>query len=334
MGERCNRTAEVRSSILLSSTNHPSVICRFMGGPFALSVRAMSTIPLLAGVELGGTKTIAVLARGDTIVDRLQVATTSPADTLGAIAAKLGEWRPAALGIASFGPLAIDPANVQFGHLLATPKPGWRGTDLIAALAGGLPVALSTDVIAAALAEGAAGGAKGLTDFVYVTIGTGIGMGIISAGRPLTGRLHPEAGHMSVRRVPGDAFAGTCAVHGDCLEGLAAGPAIGARTGQEGSAVSDDDPAWDFVVDALAQGFANLRLTLACQAIVIGGGVAVARPWLAAKIAARMDQLINGYIPAASSVIPAALGAEAGPRGALLLARSAFDQSLRQESSS
>ncbi|MCY7397349.1 MAG: ROK family protein [Sphingomonas bacterium] len=284
----------------------------------------MSGAPLFAGVELGGTKTIAVVARGGAIIDQLRVATTTPLETLGAIADRLATWRPAALGIASFGPVAINRDDPRFGHILATPKPGWEGTDLIAALACRVPVALTTDVIAAALAEGRYGAAAGLTDFVYVTIGTGIGMGIVSGGSPLTGRLHPEAGHMFVPRLPGDAFPGVCRFHRDCLEGLASGPAIEQRAGTEGRAIADDDPAWRFVVDALAHAFANLRLTLACEAIVIGGGVSVARPWLADAIAARMDDLLAGYLPTPSIVLPAALGAEAGPRGALLLAEAAL----------
>jgi fructokinase len=285
----------------------------------------MTSGPLLAGIELGGTKAIAVLARGDAIVDRLQLPTSSPGETLGAIARQLEQWQPAALGIASFGPLAIRRGASDFGRILATPKPGWSGVDLIAALAPQCPVALSTDVIAAALAEREGGAAFGLTDFIYVTIGTGIGMGIVAGGVAVTGTLHPEAGHLFVRRVPGDTFAGICPAHGDCLEGLAAGPAIAARAAMAGAAISDDDPAWVFVVDALAQGFANLRLTLGSQAIVIGGGVAVARPWLAVAIAARMDQLLAGYLPGASVVVAARLGSKAGPRGALLLARTALN---------
>ncbi len=287
----------------------------------------MSDQPLLAGVELGGTKTIALMARGDEVIDRLQVATTTPEETLGAIAARLATWRPAALGIASFGPLGLDPAAATYGEIFATTKQAWIGTNLLAALGGlvGGPTALSTDVIAAALAEGESGAAVGLTDYVYVTIGTGIGMGIVAEHHPLTGRLHPEAGHMFVARVPGDGFPGTCPFHRDCLEGLAAGPAIAARAGRQGDAIADDDPAWPFVIDALAKGFANLRLTLACQRIIVGGGVAVARPWLAGAIAARMDEVLAGYLPDTSAVVPAALGAEAGPRGALLLARRALD---------
>lgn len=284
----------------------------------------MGDEPLLAGIELGGTKTIAVLARGGVVVDQVRVATTSPHETLGAIAARLAAWQPRAIGIASFGPVAIHRGDPRFGRILATPKAGWEGADLIAALAPSVPVELSTDVIAAALAEGASGAAAGLTDFAYVTIGTGIGMGIVSGGRPLTGRLHPEAGHMVVPRPAGDAFAGTCPFHGDCLEGLASGPAIERRTGRPASEIGDDDPAWPFVVDALGHAFANLRLTLASEAIVIGGGVAVARPWLAAALAKRSDEVLAGYLPERSLVLPAALGAEAGPRGALLLAEAAL----------
>jgi len=285
----------------------------------------MSEGPLLAGIELGGTKAIAVLARGGVIVDRLRLATTTPAETLGAIAARLAEWRPDALGIASFGPVAINPKDPLYGHILATPKPGWKGTDLIAALSRDVPVALTTDVIAAALAEGQSGAAVGLGDFVYVTIGTGIGMGIVSHGRPLTGHLHPEAGHMFVPRMVGDQFRGTCPFHGDCLEGLASGPAIQARKGQDAAAVADEDDVWVPVVDALAKGFANLCLTLACERIVIGGGVAVARPWIAEAIETRMAQLLAGYLSEPCAIVPAALGADAGPRGALLLAAAALD---------
>jgi fructokinase len=280
---------------------------------------------LLAGIELGGTKTIAVLGRGETIVDRIKVPTTSPTETLGAIAAALARWQPKALGIASFGPVAIGRDDPAYGHILATPKPGWEGTDLIAGLGCAVPTKLSTDVIAAALAEGAVGAAQGLRDFAYVTIGTGIGVGIIDAGRPLTGRLHPEAGHLLVRRVAGDTFAGMCPFHGDCLEGLAAGPAIGARAGMAGGEVPDDHACWSLVVDALAHGFADLRLTLACEAIVIGGGVSVARGWLGAAVAKRMDEVLAGYLPGGSRVIHAQLGGDAGPRGALLLARQALE---------
>lgn len=193
------------------------------------------------------------------------------------------------------------------------------------------PVGLATDVIAAALAEGEWGAAAECRDHVYITVGTGIGMGIIAGGQPVVGRLHPEAGHLRVPRVPDDAFSGVCPFHGDCLEGLASGPAIGARVGRPGAEVGDDDPCWPFVVDALAQACANLLLTLASERIVIGGGVVVARPWLVPAVESRMVELLGGYLPFVGEsplLRLAALGGDAGPRGALLLARGALTGAL------
>lgn len=290
----------------------------------------MTDAPFLAGVELGGTKAIVVLGRGEAIVERHRFPTTSPGETLSPIADLLRRWaaehRPQALGIASFGPLAIDPAAANYGEILPTTKRGWAGTNLFAELAGLIdgPTGLSTDVIAPALAEAEWGAAKGCSDHAYITVGTGIGVGIVAGGKPVIGKLHPEAGHIRVARVPGDGFAGMCAYHGDCLEGLASGPAIAARAGSQGERVGDDDPAWSFVIDALAQGCANLLLTLASERIVLGGGVIVSRPWLVPAIERRMVELLGGYLPyvGEGSVLRIVeLGADAGPRGALLLAR-------------
>jgi len=290
--------------------------------------------PLLAGVELGGTKAIVVLGRGDEIVERHRFPTAAPAETLPSITAVLRRWAsaeepPRALGIASFGPLGIDPASPAYGEIFTTTKPGWAGTNLLDELSGivGGPVGLSTDVIAPALAEAEWGAARGCRDHAYITVGTGIGVGVIVAGQPVVGRLHPEAGHMRVARVPGDGFVGVCHYHGDCLEGLASGPAIGSRAGDKGERVSDDDPVWPFVIDALAQGCANLLLTLASERIVLGGGVIVSRPWLVPAVEARMVELLGGYLPYVGEgpvLRVAELGPDAGPRGALLLARNAL----------
>lgn len=284
---------------------------------------------LLAGIELGGTKTIMVLGRGMEVLERHRLPTASPGETLPLVAKQLKRWaserRPAALGIASFGPLGLDPAAATYGEIFTTTKPGWAGTNLNDEF-GGLvdgPTGLSTDVIAAALAEGEHGAAQDCRDHAYITVGTGIGVGVVAGGQPVIGRLHPEAGHMRVARVPGDHFAGVCAYHGDCLEGLASGPAIAARAGRSGEAVPDDDPAWSFVIDALAQGCANLLLTLASERITLGGGVIVARPWLIPAIEARMVELLGGYLPYVTDgpvLRVAELGADAGPKGALLLA--------------
>lgn len=284
------------------------------------------------GVELGGTKTIAVVGSEREILDRIVVPTTTPEATLGAIADRLREWRlafaPVAMGIASFGPIALDDRHGARGAMLPNPKPGWSGADVLVPLLDVLPVpaVLHTDVTAAALAEGRYGAAQALTDFIYVTVGTGIGVGIIANGRPVSGRMHPEAGHMPVRRLSGDHFAGVCSFHGDCLEGLASGPAIAARAGLAGDLLPPDHPAWVPVADALAEAMTVLLLSLSCERIVIGGGVGVGQPHLLEKIRARVADKLGGYLPGidartiAEMIVPAALGGDAGPLGALLLA--------------
>ena len=171
-----------------------------------------------------------------------------------------------------------------------------------------------------------------------MTVGTGIGIGIVVGGQPVTGMLHPEGGHIRVARSPGDSFPGSCPFHGDCLEGIASGSAIAARTGGEGEEVSDDDPVWPFVIDAIAEGCANLFLTLASERIVLGGGVINSRSFLADAIAARCAELLGGYLPYIADRAPieaAALGQDAGPRGSLLLAearsrRGALTQAKRK----
>ncbi|WP_068087671.1 ROK family protein [Novosphingobium rosa] len=289
-----------------------------------------------AGVELGGTKTIAVIGRGQEIVERITFPTTTPEATLGAVAGQLAAWhatfRPEALGIASFGPIALNARHGAHGHMLPTPKAGWSGADVLGILSAAMPVpvALHTDVTAAALAEQRWGAARGLSDIAYITIGTGIGMGVIAGGQPVTGRMHPEAGHLRVRRLPGDRFAGVCSFHGDCLEGLASGPAIAARAGMTADLLPEDHPAWLPVTDALAEGIATLMLTLSCERIVIGGGVGLGRPHLLPLVRGRIAGKLGGYLPSlgeaeiAALVVPAALGGDAGPLGTLALADTAL----------
>ncbi len=287
--------------------------------------------PRLAGVELGGTNAVMVLGAGTRIVERHRLKSTSPDETLGAIADKLREWRPDALGIASFGPVRLDPSASDYGTILQTPKPGWSGAavrrQLAAAIEG--PVAIQTDVVGAALAEGRFGAARDCRDFVYITIGTGIGVGIIANDQPVLGTLHPEGGHLRIRRLGADSFSGVCVFHGDCLEGLCSGPALGARFG-DALAASDGDSRWEYVVDALAEACATLRLLLATERIVFGGGVMAGRPWLAERIAATVDSKIGNYLPTAPRdwIRVAGLGTDAGPTGALILAEQAYQTGL------
>ena len=189
---------------------------------------------LLAGIESGGTKfVLAVANEADAIVARQTIATRDPETTLAEAAAWFAaRGRLRALGIASFGPLSLDPADPQYGRVLATPKPGWAGFDLVGFLRSrfDVPIALDTDVNGAAVGEHRYGAGKGGGSLAYITVGTGIGGGLVLDGKPVHGAAHPEFGHLFVPRHARDQeFPGTCPHHGACLEGLASGPAIAAR---------------------------------------------------------------------------------------------------------
>lgn len=290
---------------------------------------------IFAGIELGGTKAIAVLARGDHIVDRITVPTTTPDETLGALAgwlAELAARQPVAgLGIASFGPVRLDRAAADFARILATPKPGWSGADLmrLADVLPGVAMAIDTDVNGAALAEYRWGAGQGATSLIYLTIGTGIGGGVLIDGRPVIGRLHPEIGHVSLRRAASDAFAGICPFHGDCIEGLVSGPALWRRLGGDPATTASSDPRWRAVAADMAQLFAMLIHMLAPQRILVGGGVGIGLSWLIDEARAMVPALLAGYHPdldarALAAMIGApGLGADAGPLGAIALAQRA-----------
>jgi fructokinase len=189
-----------------------------------------------AGVELGGTKCVAMLARGpDEILARETVPTTTPDETLAALADILGRWQAGdgfeALGIASFGPIEVNPASSTYGLMLTTTKPGWSGTDVLRSLqkASGVSASLDTDVNGAAFAEMRWGSGRGFDDFAYITVGTGVGVGLIVNGSPTRGFGHCELGHIRVRRLSGNDWSGACSFHGDFLQGLASGTALKAR---------------------------------------------------------------------------------------------------------
>jgi fructokinase len=290
--------------------------------------------PLIAGIELGGTKINCILARGpDDIEDEVRIPTTRPDETLAAVEAVLDRWRGfAALGIASFGPVSIDRHAGDYGHITSTPKPGWAGTDVARRLEQhvGVPTGFHTDVVGAALAEARWGAAKGLDDVAYVTVGTGIGVGLIAGGRPVDGLTHSEFGHIRPVRVAGDDWVGSCPFHGACLEGLAAGPAIAARTGQPAAELPADHPAWDGVAHALGQLLHILVLTGVPRRIVMGGGVMIGTTHLFPRVRLAMTKSLAGYIAlpevglADTFVVPPALGGNAGPLGAILLGEQAM----------
>jgi fructokinase len=300
--------------------------------PFFIKGRGMTDERRFAGVELGGTKCVVVLAtqEGD-ILDQVTMPTLEPGVTLAGITASLDRWWREgafeALGIASFGPLQLDPQAPDYGSITSTAKPGWRDTPVRTLLAQryAVPIAFDTDVNGAASAEGRWGGARGLQDYAYVTVGTGIGVGLIVNGRPTRGLGHCEAGHMHVLRLPGDDWVGQCPYHGACVEGLASGPAIAARVGAAGEEVPADHRVWTGVVEALAQMAQSLVCAAGPRRLMFGGGVMSSRPELLDRIDARLRELIGEYLPlpAKDFVTAPALGTRAGPLGPIALALAA-----------
>lgn len=291
---------------------------------------------VLAGLETGGTTCVAVLGTADgTVLAEREVPTSEPTATLDVLCALLREppaglAAPAAVGVAAFGPIDLRPGP-DHGRLLATPKPGWSGLRLRDEVAArvGAPVAIDTDVNAAARAEGTWGAARGLADHAYVTIGTGIGVGIVVGGATVRGLVHPELGHMAVPREPGDDFPGICPFHGDCLEGLASGPALAARLGAPPRDLHGDDRdrARDLLAAYLARGLRTLVYAVAPRRVVLGGGVA-GLPGLYDAVRARLAAELGGYpgLPEHADpafVSPPGLAGRSGAVGALVLARDA-----------
>lgn len=294
------------------------------------SLRLSESVLPIAGVELGGTKCVCTLASGpDGIIEQATVPTGDPVTTLNALKLVLRQWWSdhgfRALGIASFGPICLDQASSQYGHILDTNKPHWSGVDVLGDLSCEfhVPCGFDTDVNAAALAEMTWGSGRGLADFAYVTVGTGIGVGLIVNGRATRGLLHGELGHMVIPRAPGDNFGSLCRFHDSCVEGLASGSAVKARLGAEHLAdVQADHAVWDIVVSALAALCHNMVCTTGPQRIAFGGGVINRQPHLIARIEAQLKQSLAGYMQLPSGrpyIVPPELGAQAGPLGPIIL---------------
>lgn len=296
----------------------------------------MTTRPLYGAIEAGGTKVVcaAGYAPKDISDDcRAVIPTTAPGPTLAAVAEffeqvtrKHGEL--AGIGIAAFGPVDLDTRSPTWGRILATPKPGWSDASIVAPLQRfGCPIAIDTDVNAAALAEARLGAGAGLGSLAYVTVGTGIGGGIVVADRTVKGLLHPEMGHIHVERDPRDAgFAGVCPFHGDCLEGLANGPAVMARWHARAEDLPQSHPGREILGGYLGQLAATIALMLSCERIVFGGGV-VSGGGLLPFIRQAASRRLRGYLPVEARaggfdryIVPPGLGDCAGMIGALLLA--------------
>ena len=292
---------------------------------------------MFGGIEAGGTKFICAVGSGPGDLETIQIPTTTPAETVSAAVDFLRRFRAElrAVGVAAFGPVDLRPASWTYGYITTTPKPGWRNFDLAGSVrkALDLPVGFDTDVNAAALGEARWGAAQGLADFLYLTVGTGIGGGAMINGRLVHGLVHPEMGHI---RVPhdrtDDPFAGCCPFHGDCLEGLAAGPAIRARWGMDARELPAEHPGLLLEARYLALGLATWVCSLSPQRIVMGGGV-IEQPLLLPMMRHELLRFLNGYVQARELterpdqyVVPALLKSRAGVLGALVLAQDALER--------
>ncbi len=289
---------------------------------------------IYAGIELGGTKVGCAAGRSNgTLLHREEVPTRDPETTLADVRDVLDEFAtrsgsPRALGIATFGPVRLNATASDYGCIGLTPKLPWRGVNLLNAFRSwrDLPIDIQTDVGGAAIGEATWGAAIGCDPVVYITVGTGIGGGVLVHGRPVTGLLHPEVGHMRVPRALNDSYAGGCPYHEDCIEGLAAGPSIVGRWGAQLNELPPEHPAYDTEAHYIAHLVVNTILSLSPQRIVLGGGVMSNAP-LFPLIRNKVRELLNGYIAVDEIekqidqfVVPPRLGANAGVLGAIAMA--------------
>lgn len=299
----------------------------------------MTTKPLYGAIEAGGTKIVCAAGYGPAEVlddGREVIATAAPAPTLAAIVefferitGKHGAL--GGIGIASFGPVDVDTRSPTWGAILETPKPGWSNVSMVGPLRRfGCPIVIDTDVNAAALAEARLGAGIGLGSLAYVTVGTGIGGGVVVGDRTVKGLLHPEMGHIRVQRDPRDGdFGGVCPFHGDCLEGLASGPAVTARWQTRAENLPERHPGREVLGGYLGQLAATIALMVSCERIVFGGGV-VAGGGLLPHIRQSASRWLGGYLPIDARgggfdryITAPGLGDFAGTAGAFLLAMGA-----------
>lgn len=291
------------------------------------------SVPIYAGIDAGGTEFKCIVASGpDQVLAHSKIPVTYPEATLDAcrhffLSAQAEHGDFESLGIASFGPVDLRQNSPTYGFITSTPKPHWTDTDLVGYFrrALGRPIRFDTDVSGALLAEQRWGAAQGLHSAVYVTVGTGVGAGVMLEGKLVHGAMHAEAGHMLVPRHPSDPFAGACPYHGSCLEGLASGPALQQRWQQNPQTLPADHPAWELQAHYLAVLCVNLALVYSPQRIVLGGGVmeqAALLPMVRRAYLAKINGYLGGQQSEIESFITApGLGSMAGPLGAIALAQ-------------
>ncbi|MCR4901802.1 MAG: ROK family protein [Butyrivibrio sp.] len=286
---------------------------------------------MYGAIEAGGTKMVcAVGDENGKILERISIPTKTTEETMPDIIAYFKDKDIKAIGLACFGPIDLNKASDTYGYITATPKTAWINFDIVGCLkkAFNIPIGFDTDVNGSLLGEATWGCAKGLTDAIYITIGTGIGAGIMSGGKLLHGMLHPEAGHILMRRYPEDGYQGKCPFHKDCFEGLAAGPAIEERWGQKAIDLADKKEVWELESKYIAQAIFNYILTLSPRKIILGGGV-MHQEQLFPMIRKKVLEMNAGYIKTKELdnieeyIVPASLDDNQGIMGAIKLAMEA-----------
>lgn len=289
---------------------------------------------ILGALEAGGTKM--VMAIGDengTIFEQVSMPTQTPEITMPKMIEYFASKKIEALGIGCFGPIDINKTSQTYGYITTTPKLAWRNYNIVGEFkkALNLPVGFDTDVNASALGEATWGSTKGLSDSIYITIGTGVGVGVVQNNRLLHGMLHPEAGHILLAQREDDIYKGKCPYHGKCLEGLAAGPAIEERWGKPGRELAKMPEVWDLEAFYIAQAIVNFILTLSPMRIVLGGGV-MHQEQLFPLVREKVKELLGGYINTKeiadldSYIVPAGLNEKQGIMGCLQLAVGACNE--------
>ncbi|MGL5124291.1 MAG: ROK family protein [Fusobacteriaceae bacterium] len=283
----------------------------------------------LGAIEAGGTKFVCGVANenGD-ILDKIIFPTEEPKITLLKVYNFFKNKGVTAIGIGSFGPIDPNPDSNTYGYITKTPKKYWSDFNLIGELKKYLdiPMAFDTDVNGAALGEGTWGVAKGLKNCLYLTIGTGIGGGVLSSGKLIHGMLHPEMGHIFIRRHSEDTYIGKCPFHNDCFEGLASGPAIEERWGMKAYELPSNHKAWEIEAYYIAQALVSYILTVSPEKIILGGGV-MKQTHLFPLIRKNVKELLNNYVQTQeilenidNYIVPPGLGENSGLLGAIALA--------------
>lgn len=289
---------------------------------------------MLGAIEAGGTKFVCAVGTEDgKLIERIQVDTETPEITMPKVIEFFQKHPITALGIGSFGPIDIEKTSATYGNITSTPKPGWGNYPFVETMKEALnvPIEFNTDVNAAALGELMHGAGQGLDSCLYITVGTGIGAGAVVQGKLLQGLSHPEMGHVPVRRHPEDTYKGRCPYHNDCVEGMAAGPAIEERWGAKGIELADKQEVWELEAYYLAQALMQYILIVSPKKIIMGGGV-MKQAQIFSLVQEEVKRLLNGYVAVPQItdhineyIVPPALGDDAGITGALMLAKQALD---------